>query len=563
MRHGTQRRWRTAAALLGAAALLLTACGGDDDDDDDAAATGEPTAEGGTMVIAGSGDPIILDPAYISDGESARVAFQIFETLVSTEEGGTEIVPKLAESWEVSEDALQWTFNLRQNATFHDGEPFNAEAVCFNFDRWYNFTGILQSANISYYWQTVFGGFADGEPGSSLYESCEAADEFTAVVTLTRPSSTFVSGLSLNSFAMSSPSALQEFDADGVAGSEDDPRFTGTFGSEHPIGTGPFKFESWTRGDRVVLARNDDYWGDKAHLERLIIRAIADGPSRRQALEAGEIDGYDLVDPADRDALAEQGFQIIERPAFNVGYIGMSQLHPPVDNLQIRQAIAHAINRENVVQTNYPPGSEVAKEMMPPALFGYSDDVPTYDYDPDEARRLIEESGVSNPTLEFWYPTDVSRPYMPDPAANFQLMKADLEAVGFTVETVTAPWVPDYLDANQVGDQMLHLLGWTGDYTDPDNFIGTFFQTEAGALQFGVDDPELRQLLDEAEAETDVDARIALYQEANNRVMENVYALPYVHTSPALAFKSEVQGFVAGPVGPGNQESFASVSLAG
>lgn len=557
MLNGTKRRWRAAAVLVGAAALILTACGGDDDDDEE----GQEGEGGATMVFAGSGEPIILDPAYVSDGETARVTFQIFETLVTTKEGGTEIVPKLAESWEPSADGLSWTFHLRDGVTFHDGEPFNAQAVCFNFDRWYNFKGIQQSQNISYYWQTVFGGFADSEPGASLYQSCEATDDLTAVITLTRPSATFISGISLSAFGIASPKALEEFNADGIEGSEDDPRFTGTFGSEHPIGTGPFKFESWTRGDRVVLVRNDDYWGEPAKLERLIIRSIPDGPARRQALEAGDIDGYDLVDPADRDALQAAGFQIIERPAFNVGYLGFSQLHPPVDNLKIRQAIAHAINRENIVQTNYPPGSEVATQFMPPELVGWSPNVTTYDYDPDLARQLIAESGVENPTLEFWYPTDVSRPYMPNPQANFELMKADLEAVGFTVETRTATWSPDYLDANQKGEQMLHLIGWTGDYADPDNFIGTFFQTEAGALQFGLDNPELRQLLDQAEAETDVDARIQLYQQANEMIMDILPGLPYVHTKPALAFKEGVTGFIPGPLGPGNQESFATVSM--
>lgn len=555
MRHGTQRRWRAAAALIGASALLLSACGGDDDDD------GGDAGGGGTMVIAGSGDPIILDPAYISDGESSRVAFQIYETLVTSIEGTTEIGPKLATSWEASEDGLTWTLQLRDDVTFHDGEPFNAEAVCFNFDRWYNFTGLQQSPAVSYYWQTVFGGFADGEAGSSLYESCAATEEHTVVFTLTRPAGTFLPGLSMNSFAISSPAALEEFDADGIEGSEDDPRFTGTYGNEHPTGTGPFEFESWTRGDRVVLVRNEDYWGDGPILDELIIRPIADGPARRQALEAGEIDGYDLVDPADRDALAAAGFQVIERPAFNVGYIGFSQLHPPLDNLQIRQAIAHAINRENVIQTNYPPGSQVATQFMPPEVVGWSENVTQYDYDPDRARELIAESGVTDLTLDFWYPSDVSRPYMPNPQANFELMKADLEAVGFTVETITAPWVPDYLDANQLGEQAIHLLGWTGDYGDPDNFIGTFFKSEAGSLQFGLDEPELRAMLEAAAEETDEDARRALYEEANELVMEILPGLPYVHTSPALAFKAGVSGFVPGPLGPGNQESFATVSL--
>ena len=128
-----------------------------------------------------------------------------------------------------------------------------------------------------------------------------------------------------------------------------------------------------------------------------MFKPIADGPARRQALEAGEIDGYDLVDPADTQALEDAGFEILRRPAFNVGYIGFNQALPPMDNPKIREAIAHAINRENIVKTNYPEGSVVAKEFMPPEVFGYADDVPTYDYDVAKAKELIAASGVAKP----------------------------------------------------------------------------------------------------------------------------------------------------------------------
>jgi peptide/nickel transport system substrate-binding protein len=126
-----------------------------------------------------------------------------------------------------------------------------------------------------------------------------------------------------------------------------------------------------------VLARFDDYWGDKAKLDKVIFKPIADGPARRQALEAGEIQGYDLVDPADLGALEGAGFQIVERPAFNVGYVGFNTAKPPFDNLKIRQAVAHALNRQALVTAKYPPGAEVAKQFMPPSLFGYADDVPS------------------------------------------------------------------------------------------------------------------------------------------------------------------------------------------
>ncbi|MDQ4097930.1 MAG: ABC transporter substrate-binding protein [Actinomycetota bacterium] len=548
---------RRGVLALGLAGLLAgtAACGGGDGGNDDGPGGGE---SGGTMVFGTSADPVSMDGAYVSDGESLRVVRQLFETLVTTEPGGTEIVPGLAKEWESSEDGKTWTFTLQDGVKFHDGTEFNAEAVCANFDRWYNFKGVQQSASVSYYWQTVFTGYAKNEDpalGKSLYQSCEAADG-KAVINLTSASASFLSGLALASFSIASPDALKKFEADKVTGTGEEPRFEGTFGTKNPIGTGPFKLEAFEPNNRLVLARFDDYWGDKAKLDKVIFKPIADGPARRQALEAGEIQGYDLVDPADLGALEGAGFQIVERPAFNVGYVGFNTAKKPLDNIKIRQAIAHALNRQALVTAKYPPGAEVAKQFMPPSLFGYANDVPEYEYSVEKAKALIAESGVKNPTVEFWYPTGVSRPYMPDPVANFQAFSADLEAAGFKVVPKSAPWNPDYLNAADTGQTGMRLLGWTGDFGDPDNFIGTFFRTKQTA--WGPLDPTIYSDLEAARAETDEAERTKLYEAANKKIMEFLPGVPYVHTKPALAFAKGVQGYVPSPV---SIEDFSKVSL--
>jgi peptide/nickel transport system substrate-binding protein len=546
-------------AVAAAAALALTACGSSSSGGGTASASGGAGASDATFVFGASSDPAIIDGAYVSDGESLRVIRQVFEGLVTTAPGKTDIQPALAESWTTSPDGITWTFTLKSGVKFHDGTGFDAAAVCTNFDRWYNFKGIQQSASIAYYWTTVFGGFAKNEDPSlpsSLYKSCSAPDATTAVITLTKSSSTFLSALSLPSFAIASPKALTDYKADEVSGTADAPVFSGTFGTEHPIGTGPFKFVKWEKGNQVVLERNDDYYGTKPSYKTLVFKPIADGPARRQALEAGDIDGFDLVDPADVQALETSGFQILKRPAFNVAYIGFNQSIKPLDNPKVREAIAHAINRENIIKTNYPEGAVVAKEFMPPDVFGYAEDVPTYDYDVAKAKALLAEAGTPNPSIEFWYPTDVSRPYMPTPEANFQLMKADLEAAGFKVTTKSAPWNPDYLNQVDAGKAAVYLLGWTGDFGDPDNFVGTFFQTAQKA--WGFTDPALFKLLDEAEAEPDVAKRTTLYQDANKKIMTMLPGLPYAHTQPSLAFKAGISGFVPSPVG---NEDFNTVTL--
>ena len=256
--------------------MLLAACGGDDGDGGDGGDEGDTgAAAGGTIVFGASADPVILDGALVSDGESIRAINQIFEGLVTTEPGGTEIIPALAESWEASEDGLEWTFTLREGVTFHDGEPFNAEAVCFNFDRWYNFTGVLQSPAVSYYWGTVMGGFADNEDptlGESLYVGCEATDEthrrdHAEPAVLDVP----VRAGHARVLDRQPEGAARRATPTPSSGTGEAPVFDGTFGYEHPIGTGPFQFESrGSGGTQLTLTRYDDYWGEPAQLDELI-----------------------------------------------------------------------------------------------------------------------------------------------------------------------------------------------------------------------------------------------------------------------------------------------------
>jgi peptide/nickel transport system substrate-binding protein len=542
--------------------LLVVAaagCGGDDDEEGDGAQAG------GTLVFAGASDPVVIDGALVSDGESIRVITQIFETLINLKPGTTELEPGLATEWEISSDAMTYTFSLREGVKFHDGTDFNAEAVCFNFDRWFNFSGPLQSSSASYYYQSFFGGYNNNESedlSPPLYESCEARNPTTAVITLTRPSASLLGALVQQAFSIASPQALEQYNADaGTVDEETGFRPTGTFGTEHPIGTGPFEFVSWTREDRLVLKRFEDYWGEKAKLDQLIIRPIADNAARLQALQNDEIQGYDLVEPQDIPTIeGDENLKTAERPAFNVAYVGINQAKPPMNNLKVRQAIAHGLDRQAVVDNFYGGRGVVAEQMMPPEVEGYADEVTQYDFNPERAQELLREAGLTPPVeIEFWYPSDVSRPYMPNPKNNFEAFAASLNRSGFRVVPKTAPWDPDYLGRVDEGNAgHLHLIGWTGDFADADNFIGTFFQNFSP--QFGFRDPTLFKLLDDAEKEADRETRIEMYKEANQHIMEQLPAIPYAHTEPALAFRRDVEGFVPSPT---TNELFSTVTIGG
>jgi peptide/nickel transport system substrate-binding protein len=568
-------KWHRLLMLLvvGMLAVAAAGCGGDDDEagGTTAATTGEGGgAEGGTLVFAGASDPVALDGAVVSDGESLRVITQIFETLVALKPGTTEPQPGLAESWEADDTGKVWTFKIREGVKFHDGEALDAEAVCFNFDRWYNFKGPLQNPSATYYWQVVFGGFKtynkdSGAPKDSLYQSCEATDATTAVLTLTKPSATFIPALSQQAFSIASPKALTEFKADeGTVDADGVFTPSGTFGTEHPIGTGPLMFDSWTRNDKLTLKKYDDYWGDKSKIDTLIVRPIADNAARLQALQTGEIQGYDLVEPQDIATIeGDSNLQIIDRPAFNVAYVGFNIAKKPTDDIKVREAIAYGLDRQSVVDNFYSGRAELAKEFMPPEVVGYADDVPEYTYDPEKAKKILTDAGYTLPVpLEFWYPTDVSRPYMPDPKRNFEAFAASLNKSGFKVTAKSAPWNPDYLGRADEGNAgNLRMLGWTGDYGDADNFIGTFFQSPQKAWGTTTKPlTKIEKLLNDAEIETDESKRETLYQDANREIMTELPGVPYAHSRPALAFDAGVKGYVASPT---TNELFSTVTIQG
>jgi peptide/nickel transport system substrate-binding protein len=504
------------------------------------------------LVFGSSADPVALDGALISDGESGRVVSQIYEGLVALKAGTTTPVPGLALSWQPSKDGLTWTFKLRQGVQFTDGTPFNADAVCANFSRWYDFTGSFQNPDATYYWQTVFGGFRHPEPGSpttSIYRGCKAVGKYTVRLFLTQRSASFISALSAPSFSMESPTAMAKYGANqGSVDSNGVFHPTGTYATQHPTGTGPFMLKSWRVGDQLELVPNPHYWGKKPSIQRLIFKPISDPTARLQALQSGEIDGYDLVAPQDIPTLKSAGFQILSRPAFNVAYVGFNSSKPPLDNPLVRQAVAYGLDRQSVVNSFYAGRAVVAQEFMPPQLFGYSKNVQKYTYDPNKSKALLKQAGLTLPVkLDFWYPTSVSRPYMPDPKANFEAFSASLEKAGFQIVAHSAPWRPDYLSAVNNGDAQMYLVGWTGDWGDPDNFIGTFFRTPQDAWG-NFKYPALYALLNKALGEPNFDKRVGEYQLANQMIMKFLPGVPYAHTSPAIAFRKGISGYIPSPV---------------
>lgn len=571
---------RKVAAIAGTAALALalTSCaqserdtGGDDPTGQPTDGTGDDDTGGGTelsdatFIFGAAGAPRHFDPFYASDGETFRITRQIYETLLDFTPGTADTIGGLAESYSSTEDGLEWTFQIREGVQFHDGTDLDAEAVCYNFERWYNQTGIAQNPAVTYYWNNNFGGFADDDR-ESLYQGCEATDDLTAVVTITRYTSKFPDILAHGAYAIHSPAALEEYDANNVEAAGEGFTYP-EYATTHPTGTGPFRLADYNAADSTVtLERFDDYWGDLAGVRQMVVRAIPDEATRRQELEAGTIHGYDLPNPVDWSSLEGSGNSVEIRPAFNILYVGLNpQTNDALLDKDVRDALSHAINRQQLVETQLPEGAEPASHFYPDTLPGYNTSLQPHAYDPEQARQLLEQAGYGEGELEieFWQPTEVTRPYMPDPARIFEAIQSDWEAVGVVVTPRPAPWTGGYLDGTQQGQAAAFLLGWTGDYSSPDNFIGTFFGAAGENDQFSTAlypwGAELAASLVAADSEPDPDTRAGLYEEINRALLEDYLpSLPISHSPPAIVVAGNVQGLIPSPLAA---EDFSTITI--
>jgi peptide/nickel transport system substrate-binding protein len=476
--------------------------------------------QGGTFVFGRGADSVGLDPAVVTDGESFRVTRNIYESLLEYKRDSPEIAPGLAEFWATSPTGLEWKFELRRNVAFHDGTPCNAEAVVFNFERWM-FEHHPYHQGVFEYWKSMFGGF----PG--FVQSVRAVDEFTVEFVLEKPMAPFLANLAMPMFGIASPTAIKKHGDDYF---------------KNPVGTGPFRFREWRKDERIVLERNPDYWGKKALLERVIFRSIIDNSARLLELQAGSIDLMEFLHPDDIPTVKnDPHLQLFLRPSMNVGYLWWNVEKEPFGKLEVRRAIAHAINKRAIVEKLFGGIGIPATNMLPPSLWGYNDAVLDYPYDPPKARDYLAKAGLPNGFKTTLWAMPNPRPYMPQPTKIAEAIQADLKAVGIEAEIISMDWAT-YLAKTREGAQDMYMLGWTGDNGDPDNFLYWFFgQQETRSRYYNT---KAAQLTAKAQAIFDQEERARLYRDVQIVLKEDTANIPIAHTTPPLAAKQTVKGYV-------------------
>ncbi|MCM3700406.1 ABC transporter substrate-binding protein [Paenibacillus macerans] len=539
------KRWSSIILLLMLSmAVALTGCGGNGGGNSAAgtnkgANTGAEAPSGSaqdTLIVGRGGDSSSLDAAIVTDGESLKITHQVFDSLLEYKEGTTEVQPSLAEEWTVSEDGLKYTFKLRQGVKFHDGTDFNAEAVVFNFTRWSDPKSEYKFEGDSFdYYDSMF-----GPDGKRVIKEVKAVDDNTVEFTLNQPQAPFLQNLAMTSFGIASPTAIQEKKEN--------------FKNE-PVGTGPFVFKEWKRNDSITLEKNPNYWKEGLpKLNKVIVRSIPDNSARFNALQSGEIDLMEDLTPDDLATLeSNPDLQKITRPSNNVGYVGFNLKKEPFNDVKVRTALSYAVNKQGIIDAFFAGQAEPAKNPMPPSLWGYNDSIQDYEYDLEKAKQLLAEAGYPNglPGEYTFYAMPVSRPYMPDGKKVAEVIQADFEKIGVKVNIESPEWAT-YLDDAQAGEKDdLFMLGWQGDNGDPDNFLYTLLDKDAipsNNYSYYAND-ELHEILKQAQVETEQSKREELYKKAQEIIKADAPWIPLVHTTPLLAAKANVKGYVASPTG--------------
>ncbi|MBO8138181.1 MAG: ABC transporter substrate-binding protein [Desulfotomaculum sp.] len=499
--------------------LLLAGCGGGDE-------KAQTSAEKEKVFVFAQGaDPRGLDPAYVDDGESAKVMVNIYDNLVRYKPDSTEIEPALATSWEVNEDKTEWTFHLRKDVKFHDGTPFNAEAVKFSIERQLppNRTDDMPYASF------VFG----------PVKAVEVVDEYTVKIILKEPYAPFLANLAMCMAApIVSPAAVEKYGDNYI---------------EHPVGTGPFKFVEWKRGQHIQLVANDDYWDGRPKIDKLIFKFVKENSVRASELMTGSIDAMDGVDPNDVKTLEENGMIVAKNPGMNINYLAFFCNKEPFNNPKLRQAVSHAINRDAIVEHLYQGLAQKANGPLPPFLPGYDKDLKPYEYDPEKAKQLLAEAGYPDGLKLTLLTYTNPRPYNTVGQKLAEAIQNDLQKVGIDVEIKAYPWAEYKKVVSPViveeGDMMIY--GWIGDNGDPDNFL-TLLDSEEIVRSLNTakySNPEVDRLLEEGRREFDMDKRAEIYSELQQILVKDA---PWVFISHATAMTAErpgIENFKLHPTG--------------
>ena len=483
-----------------------------------------------TLIVGRAADAHSLDPAIPSDSDSMEIIAQIYDRLLYYRAGTGELAPGLATGWSLSEDGRQWTLSLRRGVRFHDGSPFDADAVVFSLER-------QRKVNHPFYRED----FSYRHHFRSI-ESVEKLDDFTVRITIERQYTPFLATMAILAAAIVSPQAV---------------RRAGDAHAAHPVGTGPFSLVSWSRGNRIVLERNPDYWGEAPAFRRLVFEVIPDPRQRLVALESGSIDIAHAIAPEDVPLVAlHPGLVLHRTTAPTVTYLALHTDRPPFDDIRVRRAVNHAINKGPIVKVLWQGAAVPADGPLPPTMWGHHA-AGHYGYDLLRARALLAEAQAEGrirlDRVYTLHVTSTPRPYLPSPERLGRAVQANLAEVGIATRLVVLPFA-EHRRALRNGLHHLAVHGWGADNDDPDNVLYTLFDRDntepghASNVSF-FRDPDVHALLVHAQETALPAERERLYARAQELIHELAPWVPLAHAQLAVAARDDLRGLVINPAG--------------
>lgn len=517
-------------ALLILTIFLLSACSGTSNTESQDESKSSGTKDGGTLIIGIESETDVLDPHRAGGWVTMRVNHQMYETLIgqdlsksSSEAAIPELIPVLAEKWEVSEDGKVYTFTLKEGVKFHDGTEFNADAVEFNIKR-------LTDESFEYYDKL---GASRTFRTWKYFDKSEVVDDKTISIHLKTPFSEFTRILALiNSLQIISPAAIEKYGNDGLG--------------ENPVGTGPFKFEERTRGKSITLVKNEDYWGEKAHLDKVIFRPLSDAASRVLAIQNDEVDII-AVPPADSiENLKEQGLEVLSGTPPHVWYLTFNFENEIMKNLKVRQAINYAINREGIATELLLGTVTPAYTMQTPGAYNYDSNNKWYEYNPEKAKELLKEAGYED-GFETILQTSVDGSGQLIPVDIAEWIQRDLAEIGIDVKLETKEWIT-YLSAYNEGmSKEVGMNQMSSGRTTPywlSIIAHSDFKAPGGFNSGKYENKVLDDLLDRAATSIDPTEASQLWGEAEKIIMEEAVNVPVLNDSAPYVLHPRVKGFV-------------------
>ena len=500
-----------------------------------------------SLVVCTEASPEGFDIVQYTAATSADASAEtVFDRLLGFAPGSTELVPGLAERWEVSADGLEYTFHLRRGVRFQrtpwftPSRDFNADDVIWSFSR---------QIDPGHPWHELSPRgypYAEGMSLGELIRRIEKLDDYRVRFVLNHPEAPFLANLAM-SFASIYPAEY----ADRLLAAGTPEQL-----NSQPVGTGPFVFERYAKDAQVRFRRHPDYWGGAPAIERLIFAITPEPNVRVQKLKAGDCQIALYPRPVDIPGLREdERIRVLEEEPLLTAYIGINTRHPPLDDVRVRQALNLAFDKDAYLRAQYGEGgASPAVAPYPPSLWGSDPALGGWPHDPARARRLLAEAGHAKGFRLAIWTRPSGGPTNPNPGIGAQMLQADLAAIGIESEIRVLEW-GELIKRAKNGEHDLVFMGWAGDNGDPDNFLTPNLSCAAAASgenQAGWCHEEFDALLRQARQNGEQNQRAALYRKALAIFQREAPWIPLAHPREFAAVRRDVEGFVISPLGTNN-----------